>query len=119
MTVVPLVESVSLAPRRRMPPFILLPEVQTLRVLLVRVKTPEPNLVKALALLPPPELKVPEKVVDVLSPPTLRVLPEAPEFFTVPAPDSDPMVIVWVADVPLRSSVPKVPMVTGLLELLI
>ena len=124
MVMVPVLLSVLLAPRRRTPPLTLLPPVQALVTALVRVRTPVPCLVRILPATPvarPPATepfaaKVPEKVVEVLSPPTARVFVFVFELKITPDPEMDPMVSVWLVAVPLMSSVPEAPMVTGVVS---
>jgi hypothetical protein len=66
----------------------------------VSVNVPVPVLVRLVAPAAPFWI-TPENVVDVLSPPVVRVLLEAPPLVTVPAPASEPIVSLKL----LRASV--------------
>ena len=104
-----------LAPMRKMPDCKSVVPVHAL--VPESVKTPVPTLRMALpAAAPAP--RVPEKVVEMLLPPTIKVLDEVPLFSTVPAPASAPMVVVRLPVVSKISNVPLAPMVTGLVPLL-
>ena len=82
--------------------------VQTLDVLLERVSVPEPTFFKLLPMAP---LSLPEKIVEVLSPPTVRTRPDVVDpVITMPEPAKEPIVSLPA----LISRVPFAPMVTGL-----
>ena len=82
-----------------------------------RVRIPLPSLRMTLPVTPP-AAKDPEKVVEVLLAPMIKVLAVAPLLRTVPAPASAPMVEVRLEVVSKISNVPLAPMVTGLVLLL-
>ena len=91
MVIVPVGLSTPDAPKRNTPPLTFVPPVQPL-VLPESVKVPVPTLVRTLVKVVVP-VKVPVKVLEILAPPTVRVLTVELEFVTVPAPLNEP--IVW------------------------
>ena len=56
------------------------------------VRTPVPTLRMTLPVTPP-AAKAPEKVVEMLLPPTIKVLVVLPELVIVPAPEREPIVL--------------------------
>ena len=82
--------------------------VQTLDVVLERVSVPEPTFFKLLPMAP---LSLPEKIVEVLSPPTVRTRPDVVDpVVTMPEPAKEPIVSLPAA----IARVPLAPTVTGL-----
>ena len=74
------------------------------------VKVPAPILVSARREMSDVEVSLPPKTVEVSSRPTVRVLAEPPELFTVPRPASEPMIWSWL----LRSNIAPDAIVSAL-----